>query len=79
MLFEIQQRNGGFGMGHSRFMASRQGLFREAFLNLFPVPRNLHYRAGHVEAISWTPHYREVDLLNASIYGASLIYFMQSI
>jgi hypothetical protein len=66
-------------MGHSRLMPNRQALFREACRALFPVPRNLPFRAGHGEAISWTPHYREVDLLNASIYGASLIYFMQSI
>jgi hypothetical protein len=66
-------------MGHSRLMPNRQALFREACLALFPVPRNLPFRAGNGEAISWTPHYREVDLLNASIYGACLIYFMQSI
>ena len=67
-------------MGHSRLVPNRQALFREACLALLPVPRNLPFRAGH-----GIGHFLNTALLgkwicwNAPIYGASLIYFMQSI
>jgi hypothetical protein len=67
--------NGSSEMGHSGFTPNRQGLFRETFLALFPVPRIFHHRAGRGEAISWTQRYRELGLLSAAIFGASLIFF----